>query len=76
MDQIQDNKLCINLGGGTGQGIHESLFPCVVRFCILSDPVLSEASMRFTQETAYHVAQRLLDWGLIADVEGQSIRGI
>ena len=31
--------------------------------------------MRFTPETAYHVAQRLLDWGLIADVEGESVRG-
>ena len=29
--------------------------------------------MRFTQDTAFHVAQRLLDWGLIADVEGELI---
>ena len=29
--------------------------------------------MRFNQDTAFHVAQRLLDWGLIADVEGELI---
>ena len=29
--------------------------------------------MRFTEDTAFHVAQRLLDWGLIADVEGDLI---
>ena len=30
---------------------------------------------QITRETAHHIAQRFLDWGLIADLEGDQSRG-
>lgn len=39
------------------------------------DPSLSENNQSFTRETAHVIAQRFLDWNLIADVEGEAVRG-
>ena len=36
--------------------------------CFDADPDLADSHI--TREIAHHIAQRFLDWGLIADVEG------
>jgi hypothetical protein len=39
------------------------------------DVALSEKGTTFTRQTAIVIAQRFLDWNLIADVEGETVRG-
>lgn len=48
------------------------MFNCHI-FCL--DPALSENNGTYTRETANVIAQRFLDWNLIADVEGETVRG-
>jgi len=42
---------------------------------ICLDPELSESQVMYAKEKARNIAQRLLDWRVITDIEGETVLG-